>query len=777
MLDYDSSWDTLLKSGDLTQHPPYAKLIFTNTGDTYDWDNLTTWYEPQSTTDPPSNGVSCVTLSSGAVLWVGMVGGEVYEGTVASESALLTGDDSVTGWSGTGITTASRGRCHVWMLDGTLYLTVVDGGASGTPATVKIYSSASGNGGDWALFSTVYSDTGQDGTYPEQKQLQAGEAIKLDSGRWVMSTAYVKYDGSGKQEMHGVFTSDDNGLNWTHRQDGPTYFGGFQRAGPRRVVQVASGNLYWLAGTETNGWRVYKSTNDGTNWSHTYDLGDNPTAWDIYEEDGTVYAFRDGYLQTFDDLDTDASLTTEVELTTDEGGLNGLVAGDGHLLLLAGNGVLGVPSVDLTIETPTIKRVEVGRDRGMTSMARITIDNQDGHYSRDLGDDNPADKNEWYGVIKPGAEVHLEWGYGSDTVDAFTGKVGKPIRHRDRRGATLIIPIMGYLQWRGKKVLVTDGSGNEVGTIDNSTIEDAFSTICQWHGWAANEVHADNTGVLLSAIPYEHEEVYDKLAQLGNWVGYDVFDDESGDVHMRYPSDRQPYITGLKFTLNGTTAVDISDTTDDDSVSTGKAPLVLNSETVTDIAGAITYVRDTDYIITQGDGDTPATLVRKAGGSIGDGDQVVVSYAYSAWIFEPPFISISDYDEDPTHLVRYIEVVSTDADGNEITSTYEYSHADEYDLPTHSKRRYEVQGPTTQDDIDDYANYLGRIMGATVRGQEVTVKPWPCMLQVADVVQIIEKTSTSSELYRIDGFRVTMTPRSFVGTLTAHHYGYAAEPS
>jgi hypothetical protein len=118
------------------------------------------------------------------------VTGEVYQGTISNVEQLVSMDDSVTNWTGTGIFAPNSGSACISWAEGDLFLTVCDAGTSTENSFYKLYKSPSGNGGDWQHYCTLQDvlveGDGTPGNSP------AGEIKVLDNGRWLLPGPYYE---------------------------------------------------------------------------------------------------------------------------------------------------------------------------------------------------------------------------------------------------------------------------------------------------------------------------------------------------------------------------------------------------------------------------------------------------------------------------------------------------------------------------------------------------------------------------------------------------------
>lgn len=148
-------------------------------------------------------------------------------------------------------------------------------------------------------------------------------------------------------------------------------------------------------------------------------------------------------------------------------------------------------------------------------------------------------------------------------------------------------------------------------------------------------------------------------------------------------------------------------------------PVQSGSEVVTNTAGTVTYVRDVDYVINYADGGIARTAV---GSAISSGQTVHVDYTY--------------VDSD---RVLFVEIPELDSDAKCQTA----------------------------------ANQMGNDMIRRTREASFVAVGNP-FLQVGDTVQVIESSTTISELYRILSLELELDAEGFmIMSITAYHYGFA----
>jgi hypothetical protein len=201
-------------------------------------------------------------------------------------------------------------------------------------------------------------------------------------------------------------------------------------------------------------------------------------------------------------------------------------------------------------------------------------------------------------------------------------------------------------------------------------------------------------------------------------------------------------------------------------------PVVTDSIVVWSATGktGTLYAVTTDYIITAGDPDTPWTIVRSVGSSIPDGATVYVSYVYAAWVFQEgvDLFQLS-LTLDQSDIYGKIIVEGTDCSGTYVTTSPRW---DTSTIESDKILFVSDENLYTNAQCQACANRLGVEMLAhgTAAVFAAVAVPW---LQVGDCVQIIESSTTISEIYRITEISLDFGSDGAVMTFSAYHYGYA----
>jgi hypothetical protein len=667
--------------------------------------------------------------------------------------------------------------------NGDLLLFVLDYGSPGvTNHTLKVYKSANGLGTDFSLLSTIYTyDTTGKSTFMGTPVL--GHALNLDSGRMLLPWAgYAHYSSGLAKTISYSSYSDDNGATWTNGKFfEPTTTNTVLYSKSCRGFGVINGQIIGVRGyqygTGSSWFRV--SDDEGETWKQLELFSKSATGENVFsqicwgEADGYAYwLFNEGGSNDYliyrhpdnvalsnsgqDPYDRESAWElitpsaigddgTEVLWTTDAGNLafggTSLYGGAGSISWIWG----GLREAALLLRA---KSIEVQSSPGAARGLSIVFDNKDGQYSPDIDGD-------WKEVMFPDVGIVVKQGYGLDLTTTFTGTVDDVIMRRNPYAEIQLNCRSGAM----KKLLdqqVASGGVYSI-TYTDKTIEFIVDDLATKAG--ITSITTEATGLTLAEFIAEEETWADAIQRLADMVGFEWFCDELDAFYFVYATDRQPEAADEAVELNGTTAVDLV-----------QYPVVTASIQVWSAAGktGTEYTVDTDYVIVEGDSETAWTIARTAGGTIGDGATVYVSYVYAAYVFREGEDIISlDYTISGTKLSSKVLVR-----GASHTAETAYISTDYYNVPAGKVELVNAPEADTEAKCQTVADRVEYAMRAKARicQHEAIAVPW---LQLGDCIQIIETTTGISEIYRIIGMTLNQRPEGFTMSLTTYHYGYS----
>lgn len=688
----------------------------------------------------------------------------------------------------TGISLYRCGRVCVFNVGSDLFLVCYQLGASGSAGANwgKIYKSPSGNGGDWALYSTVYSatityDVGGWGNGPAGPATAAPPTV-LPSGRWVMCGPQVYTE---RYTKYHIWTSDDAGITWTLRYTKAGGVGtGFAGPTSRRVVRTRDGLLWssYMLQYGSTDWRlcVLCSTDDGNTWSVAWETTHQLKMYGgtFYPDASTsgLYLFstyldaiyrKTMYVHFFPTPAIDGSFTEVCSYGTDSQNSYSYrtlpVAFGNKLVILSG---VGATVEEIAFSSLPAELVEINREQAAAAQrALVFLPNVNpadftdpGYYSPDRGDDVPADKNDWYHILYPGSEVEIEMGYGADMVRVFKGQIDDVTL--EAKGATYraILDIRDDA-WNIIDKTLMDGTAYKI-TYKGKTVEYMAEDLLKKAGITAGDITTETTGITIAEKVFERMSYADALAWCQTVSGFELLCDDNGLWSFHYPTDRQPEAVDEALVLTGT-----------DWTNLANPYAVLYSDIVRSAAagGGTLYSRSLDYEIEYG---SPARIRRRAGSAIPNGATVYATYVYAAWsfeqgvdIFELPYL-ISRRD-----IYGTIVVYGEGSTGNVIDASFTYAGSTAYGVSADKVLFVEIPELDSWAKCWAAANQLGHDMMTKVREVNFAAigNPW---IQVGDCIRVHESATTISEIYRVAALSHVLDATGFITQFTAYHYGY-----
>lgn len=714
------------------------------------WNGMgTTWRQPKAAID--AGGVSVEAKTNGKLIVCGMVGGAVYEGEVTDVDTLLGADDTATGWTSTGITTNYYGRCQVFRADGDLWLSVVQAGDTDEIASLRLYKSASGNGGDWALYSTVYSHT-SGGTVFNAALNTSGKIKVLSNGRYVLGTIEWVYFSGFRQPYPVIYISDDKGVSWTKVYTGVsggptgTYFTG---AVSTDIAVLDDGTLFWAWGKDygTTAIRFARSDDNGSTWTYVYEIIDG-----TYISGGTVFSdgvdiyfsvcsFGDGYnkigklLQPKVDnsyvwLDNQPPATKVWEP---------IIILDNYekLILIAGEYVLGI---DMTAADIPVKSISISRNKNMAASLEVVIDNKDGAWSPD----GTTHKE----ILWPNKEVTVSQGYGSELVKTFTGLIDRI--EMSTFPQEIKVTCRDYTKYLLDQLVTkaVEGGNTHVLNYQAQTVEYIVTDLATTAGLTLLET-IYTTGITVADITFSWCSWADAIQELADLCGADFGCDENGKFYFR--KDDIPKATDWLITFT------------DGEAHPMYHPIVDGTVSIRD--GETTYTEDTDYTVDYSTGVITSI-------TIPDG-QVTMSYSFSAYTFQEGVDIVSlGYTIDDADIYQKVVCYGQKDDGTTVFAQTNYTSRVYYNVLTNKYMKIDAgKSAQTVAAAQALTDRAEKLMRSRVRICTFAAIAVP-QLQVGDLIQVIEKSSTISELYRITDLSTTMDD-TYTMQITCYHHSYA----
>lgn len=743
----------LLKSRSMigADKPSHEVTVNTLPSSSYDWENTANaWHRPSTNY---AGDLTIAKKSNGKLIVVNSLQGTFYEGECTMED-LLTKDNSVSAWLQINIP-SNGGYAAVSRVGNYLFLCVTDKGISGTrSASTKLYKSPSGNGGDWEYYSTINSIAATWANYTKSVNYNgAGCIIILSNGRWVIPCGKFGAESGYLYQNYAVYTSDDNGLAWTYRMFMRAYAvweDYYEQGCPKHVAVDKTGNLFVCNGSNQGGidLEFYRSIDNGATWVQT--LTENTSSWGIgtyasdfeliSSGDGGLYLYcnelSSGYKTRIYKIDNPINYPSVRTIVKDysvevTGFTNPTMQEiDNELIITKKNYVLGISSI--IVKLP-VKTINVSRNKNMAGSLSLSIDNKNGEWSPD----NTVHQN----VLFPNSEMTVKQGYGAELVQTFKGLIDRvelttfpqeiKLSHRDML----------------KKALdqtITSGTSHVI-TYTVQTVEAIFIDLCSKAGLATGTI--ETTGLTLAEKTFSWETYADCFSWLADLVGFEYGADEEGNVYFKrdaMPSAKEWILT---FT-NGTAQA--------------YAPIVKGSETLKTSDEITTYIRETDYTIDYETGEITSI-------TIPDG-QVLMGYVFAVYSFKEGVDIISlGYTIDDNDLYSKVVVYGKDENDAVISAEKEYVSKDYYKVLSQKIMKIDVSEASTVEQLKAIADRAEMLMRSRVR--EVTFAaiavPW---LQVGDLIQVVESSTTISEIYRVTDLSTMMDNNGYMMQVTCYHH-------
>lgn len=741
-------------------------------------------YHNISTTIDKREVSNFVTDSSGNEFCVVAYGGYLLKAIMANNEDYLIKDNCITEYASLGVSIEAidvdnLGSSRVQLLklgDRSILMFVYTPAISGRGMDVKCYKSVCGSGTDFTLLSTVTTE-------PARSSVSArGQGIKsilvTSTGRILVSmTGLLNFDATYSFPGIRIMYSDNNGVTWNLSLNYKT--GGYEHHG--QLVQLKDGTIIfpYVSGSAATYW--YYSTNNGTSWG-------------MEQSNAAGWAFSNGYLDGLalygDYLYASTLMKSngksfgyisnptfeEMKIKENWTWVNGQWQGTyRQVFLIYPNyrnrlvfqyvvndklyakiaGFAPPPEIEINI-----KSAEVDISKGMASQAVVVMDNKDGIYS-------PDKTGLWHQIIWPNKTLSVKLGYGSYLPTVFTGMIDRVTMRTFPQEIEITCRDMLKRALDQLVYLVVDNRTIYTVLYQWQTPEYIFRDLAIKAGWADADVYTECSGITLESITFTHESIADAFQRLSELAGFEFYCDEGGGLHFVHATDRSPAITSASATLTGIDYVAVAGVPTDH-------PMVDGSVVVKSTDGSVTYTKDVDYSVRLGSSTEPAAICRIVGGAIADGQTVYVSCVYAAWVFKEGQDIISlDYSITDQDIYRRIIVISQDAEGAFVRGDEDFNGIQYYGVLPHKVMI--VQAGDLASSSEQCTSIAARIGAATLTKPretnfEAVGHPY---IQVGDCIQVIESSSTISEIYRITNLTHLVTPDGYRTRMTAYHYGYA----
>lgn len=372
-----------------------------------------------------------------------------------------------------------------------------------------------------------------------------------------------------------------------------------------------------------------------------------------------------------------------------------------------------------------------------------------GYYSPDRGIDYPDKRNEWYQEMLPGKEIRVELGYVGYYAPVFTGFIDTVLMDPRPRSNKMQLQLRDY----GRKLLdqqICEGATNEYLSYSNMDATDIASDLCLKAGIPQDKLQMRKSGIVVDFIEFENTTFADALSKLMDATSFELTFDELGNLIWNFPTDRQPRIDDLHMTLNGETIIQLP-----------KYPISKDSEKVK--IDDMFYSSETDYEINWGKG----TIKRRLGSTIPDNSTVNMGYVYAAYVFKEG-VNIFSLPYTITGLKQWGTII---VNGASSQATWKLPNPEA--RGAYADKILVVDAPSinTIEKTQECANRLGADMMNRFRMinfQAIGI-PW---IQMYDSIQVIESSTTASEIYRIVGLILEFSEGKITMTIQCYHSGF-----
>ena len=715
----------------------------------------------------------------------------VVLGFVENHIDYLTYDYPVEETLVTDITVETLERVQVSLFrndDGEILLFLKDRRGDLDGMKLDCYKSESGNGDDFEHFSNVYTNAHDPSRgYGEIHARHVSIPIKTEGGRLIIACGgsyYVSWVW-GSMPTCMVFISDDGGASWKRTLSARRFNWANSIGQP---VQLPDGTVFVEYQESSGANYVFRSDTEGSTWTNvTPDIedqfrynfsdanrGDSRPGgvwsgsfyYDVINDvvfrvvPGTYSGCGIYYLENPSrDNFLDKSAWTYAVYIHSNNMTNPRIWMT-ETRELAISLVRGYRTEILAMTEPRgepipAKSINITKNRGGAADATVVFDNSDGKYS-------PDRSGEYQHVMWPNKRMIVQQGYGDDlaetiqslmdriTMETFPQRV--TIRARD-------------LLKRALDQTVTSLDGKRSVKFTNRTVEDIFTTLAHWAGFY--RVMVEPTGVEIPEFTVSWESYGDAFEELAEIVGFEFYCNEDGELLFHEDTDRQPEAQETHV-LNGEEWVEL-----------GESPAVTFRDRVYSADGETQYQRFEDYYIEYGFEEPYKARIRRIeGGAIGDGDTVQVRYVYPAWVFQEGKDIIGlEYQISDDDLYSEIKVFGGTPEGQEeqITATARPGNEGYYNVLRDKVMPVHANEITTQEGVQEIADRTAKQIRVKGRRVNFTAIGIP-HLQVGDCIQVIEYSTTVSEIYRITEMTLTQDADGLQMQIECYHYGPAYQP-
>lgn len=702
------------------------------------------------------------------------------------------------------------------LTNGRLLLYIVEPGQDTVSACfIEVYESVNGLGTDFTKIGEVYRNTQRasyTGSISNDQNL--GQPIQLESGRIILTYAgqndWYFDDTYGKCECKVAY-SDDGGATWTNNVLSTyTYvfgrgakcigkFGNRLVAASTQYYGIGALTFYYSDDFAETWYPVDFDSSDALYWTIQWGgLADDqnyllkpllpnssidlnlykasvttfPTTFNLPYDFGAIGSGAT-WEGIYDDADDPmGSLGWETLFVNQDTGALAIVGFSGGTydgIVL--NGVRRtLTTFKLQVTNMSVQREEAADSQRLTfSFPNVNPNDPTdfGYYMPYRSTEFGKTQNEWHLAIIPSAKVVAKMGYGSNMATVFTGEIDEVQCSADPKAYTISVDCRDMAcRLIDKQVkLVTDGETEYYieyplpsgvgatywivpGATEIPDIADIVKDLCMRAGFAEDEVFVEQTDIQLDPL-WEKMSYMDCINDLCTAAGFEFFIDEDGCARFYHQTDRSPAVTDEYHSLAA-------------NFTLAHYPLVSGSEVLTSEpnGGGTVFIKDTDYTINY------ATGYIEPFGIVGDS---YCSYVYAAHVYqEGEDIFGLNLTLSRRNVYGTIRVAGDGEEASAITTSplWDGSRVDA-DKVLFADNQYLDTLTKTQKCANRLKlDMLNRYVSTDFVG---VAHPW---LQVGDCIQVIESSTTISEIYKITAISFDLSPDGFSSSINSFHVGY-----
>jgi hypothetical protein len=387
---------------------------------------------------------------------------------------------------------------------------------------------------------------------------------------------------------------------------------------------------------------------------------------------------------------------------------------------------------------------------GASAAAAVSLDNPGGVYSYD----GVANTH----LVGPNKEVTIYMGYGAAREKVFYGLI-------DKINASSFPQKLAFsCRDMGKKALdgsIFNASGQHTVTFANEQAEAIFITLGTWAGFT--DIRVEVSGVTIDSKTWNWAKYVDAFNWLCDMTGFDWHVDNEGVLWFKKRATNVPRSEDEEHVL----VLDEGEY----KGTLDHHPILEGSYAIKNVVEDMTYTKDTDYTLDLATGE----LVAVAGGALASGGTIHPKYTYPRHVFQEGvnLTVLEGYTIDDKPLFYKIFAYGKDSTGEPISATWTMT-TNTYNVLESKHRRIKIDCAVTQTQLQAIVDRAGDDMLRTARVCKCKVIGMPT-LKAGDCVQIIESSTTISEIYRVTEVTHTFSSSGepLSTTFTTYHYGYA----